>query len=80
VLRYNGLIAVSGRSADKLEDSVSAIEQAAVQASCETKRLAGQQAQGVRGRGATVVPGRVNGRRGGPHFTGLHDPASTHVL
>ena len=45
VLRYTGLIAVSARTEDKLEESVSAIEQAAVQASCETRRLVGQQAQ-----------------------------------
>ncbi len=45
VLRYTGLIAVSARTEDALEESISAIEQAAVQASCETRRLVGQQAQ-----------------------------------
>lgn len=45
VLRYTGLIAVSARTEDKLEESFSAIEQAAVRASCETRRLVWQQAQ-----------------------------------
>ena len=45
VLRYTGLIAVSAASNDELEAAVSAIEQAAIQASCETRRLVGQQAQ-----------------------------------
>lgn len=45
VLRYTGLIAVSATSSDELEAAVSAIEQAAIQASCETRRLVGQQAQ-----------------------------------
>ena len=45
VLRYTGLIAISAPSSDELEAAVSAIEQAAIQASCETRRLVGQQAQ-----------------------------------
>lgn len=45
VLRYTGLIAVSAPSPDELEMAVAAIEQAAIQASCETRRLVGQQAQ-----------------------------------
>ena len=45
VLRYTGLIAISATSSDELEAAVSAIEQAAIQASCETRRLVGQQAQ-----------------------------------
>lgn len=45
VLRYTGLIAVSADSPDDLEAAVSEIEQAAIQASCETRRLVGQQAQ-----------------------------------
>jgi hypothetical protein len=45
VLRYSGLIAVSAPSEPELEAAVAAIEQAAIQASCETRRLVGQQAQ-----------------------------------
>lgn len=45
VLRYTGLVAVSAPSADELDAAVAAIEQAAVQAACETRRLVGQQAQ-----------------------------------
>ena len=45
VLRYTGLISVSAPSVDELEAAVSAVEQAAIQASCETRRLVGQQAQ-----------------------------------
>lgn len=45
VLRYTGLIAVSAPTGDELEAAVSAIEQAAIQASCDTRRLVGQQAQ-----------------------------------
>lgn len=45
VLRYTGLIAVSAPTIDDLDAAVAAIEQAAIQASCETRRLVGQQAQ-----------------------------------
>lgn len=44
VLRYTGLISVSAPTLDELEAAVSAVEQAAIQASCETRRLVGQQA------------------------------------
>jgi len=44
VLRVSGLISVSAPSVDELEAAVAAIEQAAIQASCETRRLVGQQA------------------------------------
>ena len=44
ILRYTGLIAVSAPTLDELEAAVSALEQAAIQASCETRRLVGQQA------------------------------------
>jgi hypothetical protein len=45
VLRYTGLISVSARTADDLDAAIAAIEQAAIQASCETRLLVGQQAQ-----------------------------------
>ncbi|MCH4203373.1 MAG: hypothetical protein LKF49_04070 [Bifidobacterium tibiigranuli] len=45
VLRYSGLISISAPSESELESAVAAIEQAAIQASCETRRLVGQQAQ-----------------------------------
>ncbi|MES2093479.1 MAG: SCO6880 family protein [Actinomycetota bacterium] len=45
VLRYTGLLSVSARTADDLDAAVAAIEQAAIQASCETRLLVGQQAQ-----------------------------------
>lgn len=45
ILRYTGLIAVSAPTAEELDAAVAAIEQAAIQASCETRRLVGQQAQ-----------------------------------
>jgi hypothetical protein len=44
VLRYTGLIAVSAPTVDELDAAVAAIEQAAIQASCETRLLVGQQA------------------------------------
>ncbi|WP_370325376.1 SCO6880 family protein [Euzebya sp.] len=43
-LRYAGLIAVSAATVDALEHAVAQVEQAAVQASCDTRRLVGQQA------------------------------------
>jgi hypothetical protein len=46
VLRCTGLIAVTASDRAELERAVAAIEQAAIQASCETRRLWGQQAQG----------------------------------
>lgn len=45
VLRATGFVAVSASDPDELERAVSAIEQSAIQASCETRRLWGQQAQ-----------------------------------
>ena len=45
ILRVTGLIAISASDPDELERAVTAIEQAAIQASCETRRLWGQQAQ-----------------------------------
>jgi len=45
ICRYTGLIAISAPSEDELQAAVAAIEQAAVQASCETRLLVGQQAQ-----------------------------------
>ena len=45
VLRVSGLISVSAPTIDGLDAAVAAIEQAAIQASCETRRLVGQQAQ-----------------------------------
>ena len=47
ILRATGLIAVSASDPDELERAVSALEQAAIQASCETRRLWGQQAQAL---------------------------------
>lgn len=45
ILRTVGLLSVSAPNPEELERAVAAIEQAAVQASCETRRLWGQQAQ-----------------------------------
>ncbi|SDS84173.1 SCO6880 family protein [Microterricola viridarii] len=45
VLHTTGLICITASSADNLDAAVSTIEQAAIQASCETRRLVGQQAQ-----------------------------------
>ncbi len=45
VLRVSGLVSVSAPTLDALDAAVAAIEQAAIQASCETRRLVGQQAQ-----------------------------------
>ena len=45
ILRATGLISISAPDLDELERAVAAIEQAAIQASCETRRLWGQQAQ-----------------------------------
>ena len=47
ILRATGLIAVSAQNPDELEQAVADIEQAAIQASCETRRLWGQQAQAL---------------------------------
>ncbi len=47
ILRVTGLIAVSAPDLDELERAVADIEQAAIQASCETRRLWGQQAQAL---------------------------------
>ncbi|TRW47417.1 SCO6880 family protein [Georgenia yuyongxinii] len=45
ILRTTALIAVTASDSEELEHAVAAIEQAAIQASCETRRLWGQQAQ-----------------------------------
>ena len=44
MLRITGLISVSAPTIDDLDAAVAAVEQAAIQASCETRRLVGQQA------------------------------------
>ncbi|GAA1491024.1 SCO6880 family protein [Brachybacterium sacelli] len=44
VLRYTGLISVSAPTVEELDAAVAALEQAAIQASCETRLLVGQQA------------------------------------
>ncbi|PXA75708.1 hypothetical protein DCC24_09950 [Auritidibacter sp. NML100628] len=44
VLRYTGLISVSAPTVEELEAGVATIEQAAIQASCETRLLVEQQA------------------------------------
>jgi hypothetical protein len=46
VLRATGFVAVGVSDPDQLERAVAAVEQAAVPASCEARRLWGQQAQG----------------------------------
>jgi hypothetical protein len=45
VLRCTGFVVVSASDPNDLERAVAAIEQAAIQSSCETRRLWGQQAQ-----------------------------------
>lgn len=45
ILRVTGLLAISAPDLEDLERAIAAIEQAAIQASCETRRLWGQQAQ-----------------------------------
>ena len=42
ILRYTGLIAISAPTIEELDAHVAAIEQAAIQASCETRLLVGQ--------------------------------------
>ncbi|MRG58802.1 PrgI family protein [Agromyces sp. CFH 90414] len=45
VLRVTGLITITAPTSDELDAAVAAVEQAAIQASCEVRRLVGQQAQ-----------------------------------
>ncbi|WP_152202727.1 SCO6880 family protein [Georgenia thermotolerans] len=45
ILRTTALITVTASDPEELEHAVAAVEQAAIQASCETRRLWGQQAQ-----------------------------------
>jgi hypothetical protein len=45
VVRYTGLISISANTEEDLQATLAAIEQAAIQASCETRTLVGQQAQ-----------------------------------
>jgi hypothetical protein len=45
ILRVSGLITISAPTPDQLDAAVAAVEQAAIQASCETRQLVGQQAQ-----------------------------------
>lgn len=46
ILRFTGLMTVTAPTLDDLESAIATIEQAAIQASCETRRLVGQQAPG----------------------------------
>lgn len=45
ILRYTGIISVSARTDGELDAAVATLEQAAIQASCETRLLVGQQTQ-----------------------------------
>ena len=45
ILRVIGLVSVSAPTPGELDAAVAQIEQAAIQSSCETRRLVGQQAQ-----------------------------------
>lgn len=45
ILRYTGLITVTATTIEDLDAHVAALEQAAIQANCETRLLAGQQAK-----------------------------------
>ncbi|MGZ6583142.1 MAG: SCO6880 family protein [Solirubrobacteraceae bacterium] len=45
VLRSTGLVTISAPARDELERAIAAVEQAAIQASCETRRLWAQQSQ-----------------------------------
>ncbi len=45
ILRYTGLITITATTIEDLDATVAALEQAAIQANCETRLLAGQQAQ-----------------------------------
>jgi hypothetical protein len=44
-MRFTGLITVTADSPDDLESAVAAVERAAIQSGCETRRVLGQQAQ-----------------------------------
>ncbi|MFX4288271.1 SCO6880 family protein [Zafaria sp. Z1313] len=44
ILRYTGLVTITAPTINELDAAVAAIEQAAIQASCETRLLVGQQA------------------------------------
>lgn len=45
ILRYTGLITITATTIEDLDAHIAALEQAAIQANCETRLLAGQQAQ-----------------------------------
>jgi hypothetical protein len=45
IVRATGLVCVTASTADELDAAVASIEQAAIQSSCETRLLVGQQAQ-----------------------------------
>jgi hypothetical protein len=45
ITRYTGLITITAPDLEQLEAATATIEQAAIQANCETRRLVGQQAQ-----------------------------------
>ena len=45
ILRYTGLITITTTTVEDLDGHVAALEQAAIQANCETRLLAGQQVQ-----------------------------------
>lgn len=53
ILRYTGLITITAETIEDLDAHVAALEQAAIQANCETRLLAGQQAKAFT---ATALP------------------------
>jgi hypothetical protein len=54
LLTTTGLITISAKDAERLEHDIAAVEQAAIQAGVETRRLWGQQAQAF---ARTILPG-----------------------
>src|SRR5699024_7431396 len=73
VLRVSGLVSVSAPTLDEMEAAVAAIEQSAIQASCETRRLVGQQAAAFT---AAALPlCRIVGSRSAPRRTPITRPA-----
>lgn len=66
VLRAVGLVTVSAPTLEELERSVAAVEQAAIQASCETRRLWGQQARAFTYAALPLARSPRSGLRGAP--------------
>src|SRR3546814_11733534 len=77
ILRVTGLIAITAGDTDELERAIADIEQADIQASCEPRRLCGQQATAVSAAALPLCRSIYPGLRYPPRWRQAHTPPAS---